>query len=308
MKRHLLLLLVISSISSVASASWFSEITGVDINLNAGTVEVKAPNPAAIPEMLRNLPQDVGQALLNPTGSQLAAAIRYSAAQARFGAHPIPPDIKRSLATYIATDILDKAVWTIFDPQRISLDSFIMKNHLANVSAVTLDNVIVFRHSFYATTEGLPLWAHELVHVMQYSNMGVEAFANLYSYNSQELENPAYEMQHRVENDVANGSVSPVRYSFSSVIGTHQLTSQQFTAAAQNYFPPSSCAQVRNVPGGAYVTNVCPIIIWVTGWTQATNWGPIYVNCNFGCGFYSGQTQPVWSSVGGPIINIFFRY
>lgn len=61
-----------------SEASWLSEITGIDIDLNRGTVSVKPPNLGAIPEMIQNLPKDVGQALLNPAAPALASAIRFS--------------------------------------------------------------------------------------------------------------------------------------------------------------------------------------------------------------------------------------
>jgi len=52
-----------------------------------------AERTQAIPEMLRNLPQDIGQALLNPIGATLATAIRHAAAQARHSAQPLPQDV-----------------------------------------------------------------------------------------------------------------------------------------------------------------------------------------------------------------------
>jgi hypothetical protein len=307
-KRLLCLLLVLGLSAPPASASWLSEITGIDVNIPAGTVEVKAPNPAAIPEMLRNLPKDVGQALLNPAGSALATAIRHAAAQARWGAQPIPDDVKSRLAPYIPGHILNKAVWTVFDGNRITLDTQLLRACWDTVNAITLDNVIVFKRS--PSRERVDLWAHELVHVMQYDNMGVEGFANVYSYNWNSLENPAYSLQDSVASQTSQSSSAPaaLKYVVHQPFGSAQLNAQQFAQAARNFYPPATCARIQNVPGGAYVTNVCPVPIWVTGWTQATNWGPAFVQCAGPCGLWPAQTQPVWSSVGGPLVDIGFRY
>lgn len=308
MRKRSLYLLVFVLSASPASASWLSEITGIDINIPAGTVEVKAPNPTAIPEMLRNLPQDVGQALLNPAGSALATAIRHAAAQARWGAQPIPDDVKASLAPYIPNYILNKAVWTVFDGNRITLDTQLLRACWDTVAAITVDNVIVFKNP--PSRDRIDLWAHELVHVMQYDNMGVEGFANVYSYDWNSLENPAYELQNSVAARMAGSSTAPAgfQYMVHQPFGSAQLTPQQFAQAAMTFYPPATCARIQNVPGGAYVTNACPVPIWVTGWTQATNWGPAFIQCVGPCGLMPGQTQPVWSTIGGPLIDIGFRY
>lgn len=76
-------LLLLSAEANVANAqSMLARITGIDIDVHARTVRIKAPEVAAIPEMVKNLPKDVGQALLNPASPVLAAAIRESRSQA----------------------------------------------------------------------------------------------------------------------------------------------------------------------------------------------------------------------------------
>ena len=42
-----------------AAASDLSKITGIDINIPAGTISFSTPRPDAIPDMLKNLPNDV---------------------------------------------------------------------------------------------------------------------------------------------------------------------------------------------------------------------------------------------------------
>ena len=59
-------MILLITLPGLVQASWLSEITGIDIDLNRGSMQVKPPNFAAIPQMIQNLPKDVGQAMLNP--------------------------------------------------------------------------------------------------------------------------------------------------------------------------------------------------------------------------------------------------
>lgn len=77
-KNGAILFLALLTTSIGATASWLSEITGVDIDLNRGTIAVRPPNLDAIPQMIQNLPKDVGQAMLNPAAPVVATAIRFS--------------------------------------------------------------------------------------------------------------------------------------------------------------------------------------------------------------------------------------
>lgn len=63
---------------------------------------------------------------------------------------------------------------------------------LGGASAMTLDNVILFRSE--ADLSSMHLMAHELGHVMQYRQWGVEEFARRYIRNSQAVEEEAEEI------------------------------------------------------------------------------------------------------------------
>ena len=86
-KTKVLVACVLLGQVSAAEASWVSEITGVDVDLNRGTVSIKPPNLGAIPQALQNLPKDASQALLNPAAPALASA-RSSRASTRARARP----------------------------------------------------------------------------------------------------------------------------------------------------------------------------------------------------------------------------
>jgi tetratricopeptide (TPR) repeat protein len=191
-----------------AHASDLSKITGIDINIPAGTISFSTPRPDAIPDMLKNIPNDVLD-LLNPYGLKLAFLIRQAQAQARNGAQPIPPNIRAQLVTFFPAYILDKVRWTVYDANRIALDSLILGSDCSDLNlpfnidckmgAITLDNIVVFRGA--AGAQNRVSWAHELVHVSQYDSMGIDGFAFVYaSPGAYSLEKQAYDWQATVQN------------------------------------------------------------------------------------------------------------
>jgi tetratricopeptide (TPR) repeat protein len=197
-----------------AEASDLSKITGIDINIPAGTISFSTPQPQAIPDMLKNLPTDVLE-LLNPYGLKLAFLIREAQAQARNSAQPMPPNIRTLLAPFFPTYILDKARWTVYDANRITLDSLILGSDCSDLNlpfnidckmgAITLDNVVVFRGA--ANAQNYVSWAHELVHVSQYDSMGIDGFAFVYaSPGAYSLEKQAYAWQATVQNAIQSGA------------------------------------------------------------------------------------------------------
>lgn len=297
------------SLSQSSHASWLSEITGIDINIPAGTVRVNTPKPQAIPQMLQNLPKDVGQALLNPAGAALATAIRQAAAQARSGAQPLPSTVRATLAPYFAPHILDKVRWNVYDPNRIAIDSAVI-GWFQNEGAITLDIVVVFSDRNMALTDW-QLWAHELTHVMQYDNMGVESFANVYSVNWDSLESQARNWASTVAQRVnQGGQVAQQSYSYASTGGAPQLTSANYASAAKAFYPAQSCAQTRESPQALWVANVCPVPILVVGWQQRNPFNGFVasVNCAVNCIVGPGQNMPFQSPAPGPMVNVFFRY
>ena len=147
-----------------------------------------APPDQAIPEVTENMPQEVQQALLDGAAQALATAIRESRRQALGrGADPIPPRIRAALEPYFTTQILDKARWTMAGG--ISLDGM-MKQWFYLDGAVTFGEVIAFSDATDAQ-EDVELWAHELTHVNQYEELGIEAFSSQYVRDFSNMESQA---------------------------------------------------------------------------------------------------------------------
>ena len=90
----------------------------------------------------------------------------------------MPNEIKVDLAPYFASTpwLLDEVRWVTAE-QIGGATNLVMLN--PGVIAVTLDDVVVFRNEVDALTNR-ELWAHELVHVLQYETLGVEGFAQEY--------------------------------------------------------------------------------------------------------------------------------
>ena len=259
--------------------------------------------------MLQNLPRDVGQALLNPAGATLATAIRQGAAQAGSGAQSIPPAIRQVLTPYFPSHILDKVRWNVYNPNRISIDSAVI-GWFQNEGAITLDGIVVFSSSTEAQTNW-GLWAHELTHVMQYDNMGVESFANVYSVNWNSLESQARDWASTVSQRVQqNGQSTQQQYSYASNGANRVITNADYAAAARSFYPAQSCAQTTETPQALWVVNVCPIPILVTGWQQRNPFNGVIVsiNCGANCVVGPQQNMPFQSPAPGPMVAVFFRY
>src|SRR5215471_3098760 len=128
MKRHrnlslrngAILMIVLLLHSELAVGSWVSEITGIDVNVPAGTISFNTPRPDAIPEMLKNLPADLLEFATNCLltkgvcpGAWMATLVRQGKAQAQGYAQPIPPDIRSKLVNFFPGYILDKSRWVL---------------------------------------------------------------------------------------------------------------------------------------------------------------------------------------------------
>ncbi|MEE1888572.1 eCIS core domain-containing protein [Pseudomonas carassii] len=129
------------------------------------------------------------------TGS-LVFALRQARDEATAsGSQPIPLHIRAQLEPWYDFAVLDAARYRVGDEQQISAANALLQN--PDVNAVTLIDTIIFRRSADAE-DNVALWAHELKHVQQYQELGVEEFARRYTRDYQALEGPAYEIEAKV--------------------------------------------------------------------------------------------------------------
>jgi hypothetical protein len=139
------------------------------------------PQPAPVP--------------LSPFGAEALAPLLASwiaserdAAKAQ-GVEPIPQPIRAALEGYVPKRILDRVRWRE-GASELSMPQNMIR--FGDATAVTLDDVIVFQKGTTAL-EDPRFWAHELKHVMQFDEWGVEGFATRYLSDSQAVENEAQE-------------------------------------------------------------------------------------------------------------------
>ncbi|MBV4507359.1 DUF4157 domain-containing protein [Pseudomonas sp. BW13M1] len=129
------------------------------------------------------------------TGS-LVFALRQARDEATAsGSQPIPLHIRAQLEPWYDFAVLDAARYRVGDEHQISAANALLQN--PDVNAVTLIDTIIFRRSADAE-DNVALWSHELKHVQQYQELGVEEFARRYTRDYQALEGPAYEIEAQV--------------------------------------------------------------------------------------------------------------
>jgi hypothetical protein len=303
-RKRFWLVVVALLLSTAAQASWLSEITGIDVDLNRGQVSVKPPNLAAVPQMIQNLPKDVGQAMLNPAAPALASAIRFSRGQAlNRGVNPVPPQVRQQLAPYFPASTLDRARWTLAGG--VSIDGA-LRNWFDQEGAVTFDEVVVF--SGTAQSNDVALWAHELTHVLQYSQLGVETFAFQYSINWDGLESQARSNASRIVasiNATQSGQGQSWRLDGGQRAAAPSIQWEQINAAARNSINPTQCIWINNQTNTT--GNQCPVAIRVSGVVMRRLFDGYTFTypCNeVTCIFQPGQAGPLLSPPGHLVIGV----
>jgi hypothetical protein len=102
------------------------------------------------------------------------------------GTDAMPPAIRQALAGYVPDAVLDAARWRAGGGSSGSLQQGMFM--FGDSPAITLGQVIVF--ATLADAKDPKLWAHEIMHVMQFKRWGVVEFARRYiaDYNAVEAE------------------------------------------------------------------------------------------------------------------------
>ncbi|QXH49517.1 DUF4157 domain-containing protein [Pseudomonas fakonensis] len=141
-------------------------------------------------------PGDVFKDVENMATASLVFALRQARDEANAsGTQPIPLHIRAQLEPWYDFAVLDAARYRVGNEQQISAANALLQN--PDVNAVTLIDTVIFRRSTDAE-DNVALWAHELKHVQQYQQLGVEEFARRYTRNYDELEAPAYKIEAEV--------------------------------------------------------------------------------------------------------------
>ena len=246
--------------------------------------------------------------MLNPAAPALATAIRFSRGQAlNRGAQPLPQNMRQELAPYFPSQLLDKVRWTTANG--ISIDGA-LKNLLNQEGAVTLDDVIVF--SSADLTSNLELWAHELTHVLQYAQLGVETFAFQYTFNFNGMEAQARDNASRIISSInvsRNGQGRTWAYQGQMASSVTQATWSQVNQAARQAINPTQCIWINNQNNTT--GNVCPVPIMVSGIVLrrfADGYNFTYPCNEPTCLFGAGQAGPLLSPPGHLVVGVTAAY
>jgi hypothetical protein len=150
-----------------------------------------APGALADPiEQATAIEAKLGAAFATTGASLLAKSIVLSRDSAlEQGVAEIPAEIRASLEGYVPDATLSRVRWRAGGSWDLLAQSAFM---IRDAQAVTLDYVIVFAREDEALHDP-KLWAHELKHVMQYQEWGVDGFAARYVADGVAVESDATE-------------------------------------------------------------------------------------------------------------------
>lgn len=149
-----------------------------------------------LPDLGQILGSGIPTEITQVAGPALALWLSQSRAEAAIsGTQPIPDAIREQLLRWYPPSVLDAALYKVGNNGELSAASAMMQN--PDIGAVTLVDIIVFRTAEAAETN-VALWAHELKHVQQYQEWGVNGFAQRYTQDFNAVEAPAYQVQTEV--------------------------------------------------------------------------------------------------------------
>jgi len=126
--------------------------------------------------------------LLAPALSEWILAERNAAVER--GVAPIPPEVREALTGFVADELLDSVRWRV-DGHAMSLYPVFFT--MGATPAVTLDYVVIFAAAEHAADP--TLWAHEIYHVGQYRDWGIDGFADRYLRDREAVEHDAAEFR-----------------------------------------------------------------------------------------------------------------
>jgi hypothetical protein len=294
--RHLRLfasvvLLIVAWCPSYVGASGLSDITGIDINIPGGTITFGTPRIDRIPQVVQNLPKDVGVFLLNPlAGGGLAFAIRQAKEEARGHCVPMPPQVTATLSAFFPPDLFPSVCWAIVG-NGTTLDSYAIRDF--GMAAITLEDVVVFRSQQDGSDP--VLWSHELTHVLQYRRLGVEAFAAIYaSPGFDALEQEARQFDQFVARRLQE---TGTQHWQTAPGWNQQITTQQWAMAARSAVNPLQCSwstiQTNALGSWLVQINNCPIPIKVmqVKYVNPQNGFPVNYPCGNPNCFVPAMTQ-----------------
>ncbi len=204
----------------------------------------------------------------------LAAAIHEARDRHYPNSHPLPPDVQSALSHFFTPSVLQRARYTVGSVE-ITLPNGIGKIHkyFGDDIAVVCDDVIVFPTDPGSFNHDPQWWGHEVTHIKQFAELGVEEFAFRYVRSfSHEIEDPAYANGDAVlawakSNPAVLGSATPplviTRAHVQADVQTSPLAPQPIVdlvqeAAAASTTPATASSAAPNVQDRVVIRCIFP--------------------------------------------------
>jgi hypothetical protein len=108
----------------------------------------------------------------------LGQALQRSRNEARSDSRPMPERVRKALSPFFDAQLLETVRYRVGDTSQAGIAGFAIRS--GNAAAVTLIDTVVFKEDQYASD--LELWAHEIHHVEQFRDWGVNGFAARYAF------------------------------------------------------------------------------------------------------------------------------
>jgi hypothetical protein len=181
----------------------------------------------------------------------LAAAIREGRERFDSKAQPLPDDVKEGLEGFYAAGVLERARYAV-GKLEITLPNGIgqLQKFGDTNYAVVVDDIIVFNVQPPAFRDNPWWWGHEVTHVEQYKQMGIEEFARRYVFSGgADLENPANRRGDQVLAAAkASGTATALAINVRKAtdVASKPLYPAAFAPTAQNSNPPPPPASLQD--------------------------------------------------------------
>lgn len=119
----------------------------------------------------------------------LGQALQRSRDEARADSKPMPERVRKALTPFYDEKLLETVRYRVGDTSQAGIAGFAIRN--GNAAAVTLIDTVVFKEDQFTTD--LELWAHEIHHVEQFRDWGLNGFASRYAFGWGKVEAEAEE-------------------------------------------------------------------------------------------------------------------
>ncbi|QYU69581.1 hypothetical protein J4558_05425 [Leptolyngbya sp. 15MV] len=183
-------------INQVGASGEIFGLFGDDAEKLAESIALISAIPVLVVVNLAGDAVEVAEGDIEPedlVGSPLSTLLQHAHQLYSPVARPMPIELKYLLNGIVPAQILNRAKYVIDKTPDNVAGLANLLNHLSDdgIHAVTADDIVIFSSGPSSSLSGLLLWVHELYHVGQYAEWGLEKFAAEYTTNYKDVEEAA---------------------------------------------------------------------------------------------------------------------